>query len=109
MGSKPRERGIIMIKKNRPAKPGNPSKNCHEYNNSKSNQQTRMLKAFKENPRRSTFAFHNMGIVSPPPRIKELKEKHNIAKEWTKEPDRNGIIHKIALYVYLGPITQGDN
>ncbi|HAT2008746.1 helix-turn-helix domain-containing protein [Legionella pneumophila] len=98
-----------MTKKNSPVKLGNPPKNHHKYNNSKSNQQARMLKAFKEHPKRSTFAFHNMGIVSPASRIKDLRAEHNITTEWINEPDKNGIIHKIALYVYLGAISQGDN
>ncbi|HBD7468635.1 TPA: helix-turn-helix domain-containing protein [Legionella pneumophila] len=98
-----------MIKKNSPEKLGNPPRNCHQYNNSTLNQQSRMLIAFKENPRISTFAFHSMGIVSPAARIKDLRTQHSIATEWINEADQNGVIHKIALYVYLGTNNQEVN
>ena len=92
-----------MTKKNSPGDLGNPAKNSQKYSNAKPNQRSRILMAFKEHPKISTFAFRNLGIVSPATRIMELrKRQHDIVTEWTDEPDQNGVIHHIALYVYLG-------
>lgn len=92
-----------MDKKNGPGDLGNPPKNSQKYSNSKTNQCSRILKAFEVNPKLSTFAFRKMGIVSPAPRIGELREQHHeIDTHWTNEPDENGVIHRIGLYVYHG-------
>ena len=98
-----------MDKKKRPAKLGNPQK-FHKYSNSKPNQRARILKAFKEKPHLSTFTLRKMGIVSPAPRIGELRDNHEIVTEWTDEADENGVMHHIALYVYYGKkCDQGGN
>lgn len=103
MGSESRQGGIIMNKKNRPGNLGNPPKNSQKYSNAKSNQRARILKAFEVNSKLSTFAFRKMGIISPAPRIGELREQHHeIDTQWTNEPDENGVIHRIGLYVYHG-------
>ncbi|KTD41851.1 helix-turn-helix domain-containing protein [Legionella parisiensis] len=91
-----------MKKKNSPDSLGNPPKNSQGYSNLKPNQRARILKAFKINPRLSTFTLRKMGIVSPAPRIGELREFHEIDTEWTDEADENGVMHHIALYVYYG-------
>lgn len=111
MGSESRQGGIIMNKKNRPGKLGNPPKNSQKYSNAKSNQRARILKAFEINPHLSTFAFRKMGILSPAPRIGELREQHHeIDTQWTKEADENGVIHRIGLYIYHGKkFDQGGN
>lgn len=92
-----------MDKKNGPGDLGNPPKKSQTYSNAKPSQRARILKAFEANPKLSTFAFRKMGIVSPAPRIGELREQHyEIDTQWTNEPDENGIIHRIGLYVYHG-------
>lgn len=92
-----------MDKKNGPGDLGNLPKNSQKYSNAKPNQRSRILKAFEVNPKLSTFAFRKMGIVSPAPRIGELREQHHeIVTDWTNEPDENGINHRIGLYVYHG-------
>lgn len=86
-----------------PAALGTFQKNSQKYSNSKANQRSRILKAFETNPKLSTFAFRKMGIVSPAPRIGELREQHyEIDTQWINEPDENGVIHRIGLYVYHG-------
>ncbi len=78
-----------MKKKNSPDNLGNPPKNSQVYSNSKANQRARILKAFEVNPKLSMFA-HKMGIVSPAPRIGELREQHyDIDTQSINEPDEN--------------------
>ncbi|KTD48373.1 hypothetical protein Lrub_0724 [Legionella rubrilucens] len=71
--------------------------------NSLSNQRNRMLTEFKTGKQLSTFFIRDiLGIPHPAGRIKELRIKHEILTLWTRESDRNGITHRIALYVYMG-------
>ena len=95
----------IMTKKNRPEDPGNP-KFKPLYNISCSSQRAIILKHFSDCPRLSTIqARDEYGILHPCGRIMELRKKgHIIDTHWTSEPDGNGVLHRIGLYVYQGKI-----
>ena len=76
----------------------------YQYSNSASSQRTRILQHFKSNPRLSTIEARNVyGILHPPGRIKELRKKgYQIDTYWTSEPDSNGVLHRIGVYIYNG-------
>ena len=71
--------------------------------NSLSNQRNRMLNEFRTGKQLSTFFIRDiLGIPHPAGRVKELRVKYRIITQWTHEADKNGIMHRIALYVYMG-------
>jgi len=87
----------------RPGAMSNPNNSKRLYNNSCATQRAIILKAFEAEKKISTFNFRdNLGIVHPAGRIKELREKHKILTSWTREPDQNGVMHRIGLYTYHG-------
>ena len=90
---------------------GNPKKSKPAYDNSCSSQQVRLLKHFEVYPRLSTIeARDKYGILSPPARIKELRQKgYRIDRHWTDEPDSNGVMHRVGMYVYQGRAKQEKN
>ncbi|QBR84711.1 hypothetical protein E3983_10250 [Legionella israelensis] len=79
-----------------------------EINNSCSNslstQRKKILKHFEKCPQLSTMQARNdLGILHPGGRIMELRKKgYEIVTHWISEPDSNGDIHRIGLYVYQG-------
>ncbi|WP_131779193.1 helix-turn-helix domain-containing protein [Legionella bozemanae] len=90
---------------NRPAeKRDNPTSNKYLHGNSASSQRTRILKHFETCPRLSTLQARNeYGILHPGGRMMELKRKgYHIETHWINEPDTNGVLHRIGLYIYLG-------
>jgi hypothetical protein len=92
-------------KKNRPAKQlGKPKSKMPLYGNSASSQRARLLKFFESIPRISTMeAREVLGILHPGGRIMELRRKgYRIDTHWIKEPDSNGVAHRVGLYVYQG-------
>ncbi|KTD18720.1 Uncharacterised protein [Legionella lansingensis] len=97
-----------MIKdteKNRPVGLlGNPKSKNHLYGNSASSQRARLLKFFESIPRISTIeAREVLGILHPGGRIMELRKKgYRIDTHWVEEPDANGVLHRVGLYVYQG-------
>jgi len=43
------------------------------------------------------------GILHPPGRIGELRKKgYQIETYWASEPDSNGVLHRVGVYVYHG-------
>ena len=74
----------------------------HRYSNSTSSQRARILKHFKECPRLSTLQARNQyGIMSPAPRIKELRAQgYQIETHRITENDSNGVPHRMGLYVF---------
>lgn len=96
-------------RKNRPAALGNPSNSKQFYGNSYATQRARILKEFEIKQQISTFYFRDiLGIVHPAGRIRELREHHKILLSWTREPDQNGVIHRIGLYIYHGLNSHGE-
>lgn len=93
-----------MTKNKRPdSKLGRSKESKLPYGNSFANQRARILKEFEARKQISTFYFRDkLGIVHPAGRIKELRNQHNIYTSRTNEPDQNGVMHRIALYVYIG-------
>lgn len=87
---------------------GNPKKPKPAYDNSCASQRTRILKHFEACPRLSTIeAREHHGIMHPGGRVLELREKgYLIDTDRVTEPDSNGIMHRIGLYVYKG---KGEN
>src|SRR5580704_4030135 len=78
------------------------------YDNSASTQKKRLVKYFENNPRLSTIeARDKMGILHPGGRINELRAKgYLIETHWTNETDANGVLHRVGLYVYQGPMMR---
>ena len=74
------------------------------YSNSVKSQREIMLRVFNENTSLSTMEARNKyGILHPGGRIKELRQiGHKIETYWVSEPDSNGVIHRVGLYVYKG-------
>lgn len=89
--------------KNCPAALGKPKSTKPPYDNSYITQCSRLLKELEIKKQASTFYLReHLGIVHPAGRIKDLRKKYNILTYRTYEPDKNGVMHRIALYVYLG-------
>lgn len=110
-GSRLKDRGDnnMANRKNCPAALGNPNKSKRVYSNSYATQRARILKEFETRQQISTFYFRDdMGIVHPAGRIKELREQYKILRSWTREPDQNGVIHRIGLYTYHGLKNSGE-
>ena len=76
----------------------------HTYSNSATAQRERILKIFDTSPSLSTLQARNeYGILHPGGRIMELRQKgHRIETYWVLEPDANGVLHRVGLYVYQG-------
>lgn len=92
-----------MDDKNSPVKLGYSNETKSVSFNSLSNQRNRILNEFKAGKQLSTFFIRDiLGIPHPAGRVKELRVKHRISTQWTHEADKNGIMHRIALYVYMG-------
>lgn len=94
-----------MSRSNRPEDLGNHHNtrtSQNRYSNSRSSQRARILKHFKECPRLSTIqAREQYGIMSPAPRIKELRAQgYNIVTQRITEHDSNGVPHCMGLYVF---------
>jgi hypothetical protein len=83
---------------------GNLKQSKQRYDNSLATQRARILKHFAENPRLSTIqAREEMGILHPCGRVMELRKRgYRIETHWIKEPDLNGVLHRIGLYVFQG-------
>lgn len=83
---------------------GNSKKSKPPYSNATSSQRARILKHFETCQKLSTIQARNKyGVLSPAPRMMELKKiGHIIETHWIKEPDANGVLHRVGLYVYLG-------
>ncbi len=78
-------------------------KNKQLYCNSAKSQRARLLKFFETCPRISTIeARQKLGILSPPARILELRLRYSIDTVWIKEPDANGVLHRVGLYIFKG-------
>lgn len=88
-----------------PATLGNP-KTKPLYGTSSSSQRARILKHFADCPSLSTIqARDEYGILHPCGRIMELRKNgYYIDTHWTSEPDGNGVLHRVGLYVYQGKI-----
>ena len=79
------------------------NKSVHRYSNSISSQQARILKHLKDCSPLSTIHARELGILHPGGRVMELRKKgHKIDTHWIKEPDVNGVLHRVGLYVYKG-------
>src|SRR3990167_3457365 len=93
-----------MTKKNGPGDLGNPNKSKPTYSNSSSSQRARILRHFLECPRLSTIqARDQYGILHPCGRMMELRKNvYLIDTHWVSEPDANGVLHRVGLYVYKG-------
>ncbi|MCD6047121.1 MAG: Uncharacterized protein K0S08_768 [Gammaproteobacteria bacterium] len=74
------------------------------YDNSRFTQCLRLLSYFNEvKPRINTFEARALGIMHPSGRIKDLRNKGwKILTHWTREPDANGVLHRIGLFVFCG-------
>ncbi|BCA93799.1 hypothetical protein TUM19329_01600 [Legionella antarctica] len=74
------------------------------YGNSSASQRARILKHFESCPQLSTMqARDKYGIMSPAPRIEELRKKgYQISTQRITEIDRNGVPHRMGLYVFIG-------
>jgi hypothetical protein len=73
------------------------------YCNSAKSQRARLLKFFETCPRISTIeARQKLGILSPPARILELRLRYLIDTVWIKQPDSNGVLHRVGLYIFKG-------
>jgi hypothetical protein len=83
---------------------GNPKQPKPAYDNSTASQRARILKHFETCPRLSTMeAREHHGIMHPGGRVLELRQKgHVIDTHWVAEPDSNGVMHRVGLYVYQG-------
>ena len=94
-----------MTKKtNRPAALGNPQLTKPKYDNTTATQRARILKHFADCPRLSTIqARDELGILHPCGRVMELRRRgYRIDTHWIKEPDSNGVLHRIGLYIFQG-------
>ena len=83
---------------------GNPKQPKPAYDNSTASQRARLLKNFEVCPRLSTMeAREQLGILLPCGRVLELRQKgYLIDTHWIVEPDSNGVVHRVGLYVYKG-------
>lgn len=81
-----------------------PNQSKQLYGNSCASQRARILKIFETCPRLSTMeARDTYGIMSPAPRIKELrKQGYKIDTHRITESDANGVPHRMGLYVFMG-------
>ena len=88
---------------------GNPKNSKPSYDNSALTQRKRILSYLKKNHRISTIeAREQFGILHPCGRIMELRRKgHQIDTHWISEPDANGVLHRVGLYVYQGKQGEG--
>lgn len=90
-----------FIKQNCPAPQGNSRK--QKYSNSIRSQCTRLLNLFLERNKLNTFQIRNEGIMHPGGRVLDLRcMGHKIDLNWVREPDCNGVPHRVGLYVYKG-------
>jgi hypothetical protein len=66
-------------------------------------QRSRLLKRLRTKPCSTIEARHELDIVSPAPRIFELrhKDRHNIQTFWTTDTNPGGRKHRVANYVLL--------
>lgn len=74
------------------------------YNNSASTQRKRIFRYLEKNHKLSTMeAREQLGILHPCGRVMELRRKgYRIDTHWIKEPDANGVLHRVGLYIYKG-------
>ncbi|MFT4059799.1 MAG: helix-turn-helix domain-containing protein [Legionella sp.] len=74
------------------------------YDNAASTQRKRILSYLEKNHKFSTIeAREKLGVLHPCGRVKELRAKgYLIETHWTNEPDANGVIHRVGLYIYKG-------
>lgn len=74
------------------------------YSNSSSSQRAKILKHFETCPQLSTTqARAKYGIMSPAPRIMELRAQgYQIDTHRITERDSNGVQHRMGLYVFQG-------
>ncbi|MCE0723991.1 helix-turn-helix domain-containing protein [Legionella resiliens] len=94
-----------MIKKNSPAKQlGNPKSKKSLYGNSASTKRKRLLSYLEKNHRLSIIeSREKLGILHLGARFMELRRKgYKIETHWIKEPDSNGVLHCVRLYVHKG-------
>lgn len=91
----------MTINKKRPAVLGNPKLKT-PYSNSAASQRARILKHLENGKALSTMqAREQLGIMSPAPRVKELREQgYQIDTYRITEHDSNGVPHhRMGLYV----------
>ena len=84
---------------------GSRRKSKQKYDNSKRTQIARLLRHFREiEPRLTVEQGRSMGILDPRARISEMRNHYNfsISTTWISEPDKNGVIHRVGLYMYHG-------
>lgn len=99
----------IIINENRPAldgKLGNSKYPLRPDNNSTNAQRVSILHWFSTiSPRLTTLdAREILGIMSPAPRIGELRHDfgHEIITEWERQKDSTGTLHRVGVYIYVG-------
>lgn len=73
-------------------------------------QRTRLLERLKVKPCTTIDARHELDIISPAPRIFELRHHHghNIQTFWTTDINPGGRKHRVANYVLLSG-NYGEN
>lgn len=94
-----------MDKKKSPETLGQPKLSKRVYSNAAASQRARIIKHFEEqSPRLSTLQARNQyGILHPSGRVMELRKTgFKIDTHWISEPDANGVLHRVGLYVYQG-------
>lgn len=69
-------------------------------------QRKRLLERLRKKPCSTIEARHELDIVSPAPRVFELRHKygHNIQKTWTEAVNPGGQKHRVANYALLSGI-----
>lgn len=64
----------------------------------KAAQQAYVFHCLQQRPH-STLELRALGICSPAPRVKELRDNgHRIALTWRHETDTAGVVHRIGVY-----------
>jgi len=96
------------MKKNRPTPKSQPAKPRTEFiNNTLAAQRARLIDLLKIAPRTTTELRNQHSIMSPAPRVLELrKQGYNIVLEWVVQYDTAGVKHRAGRYRLIVEVEQ---